>query len=160
MYMYLYVPLFFRLVSHGNHSNTWASLICLTINSRVLNLLGNLFQPLSNLEFSMTWFALKLVVDTVSEDLPSYTVILVTVTMVACVLSEWVVTTSHLSPSTSCWYDITKGCHIFSPEHHIFHVLVHRTLNEIWIQWNLYINTTLGTNKMWFLYPGCLYMQV
>ncbi len=29
-----------------------------------------------------------------------------------------------------------------------------------YIQWNLYIETTLGTNKMWSLYTGGLYMQV
>ncbi len=28
------------------------------------------------------------------------------------------------------------------------------------IQWKLYIKTTIGTNKMWSLYTGGLYMQV
>ena len=28
------------------------------------------------------------------------------------------------------------------------------------VQWILYIKTTLGTNKMWSLYTGGLYMQV
>ncbi len=28
------------------------------------------------------------------------------------------------------------------------------------LQWNMYIKTTLGTNKMWALYTGGLYMQV
>ncbi len=28
------------------------------------------------------------------------------------------------------------------------------------VQWNLYIKTTLGTNKMWPLYTGGLHMQV
>ncbi len=28
------------------------------------------------------------------------------------------------------------------------------------MQWNLYIKTTLGANKMWSLYTGGLYMQI
>ena len=30
----------------------------------------------------------------------------------------------------------------------------------MYIQWNLYIKTTVGTNQMWSLYTGGLYMQV
>ena len=32
--------------------------------------------------------------------------------------------------------------------------------DQIELQWNLYIKTTLGSNKMWSLYTGGLYMQV